>query len=224
MLININLYEAKYKQEDIWVCLLKAIKSSLFLCIAIVIIVQLLSLRPAMADDIIKAEEWFNNLTTYQAKFTQIASDGSHKTGQFSLKRPHFSRFDYDDPDPLTLITTEAWLHVDEADRRQVTSYPINETPLALILNERVQLREGESEVETKSEIRDGVILITLEQHSGLAAGTVVLEFSREPFELRRWLITDSNGISTSIFLSEPKKGITLSQRLFVPTNYPAQN
>jgi outer membrane lipoprotein-sorting protein len=222
MLINMNLYEEKYKQEDIWACRLKAMKSSLFFCIAIVIIVQLLSLRPAMADDINKAEEWFNSLTTYQAKFTQVASDGSHKTGQFSLKRPHFSRFDYDDPDPLTLITTKAWLHVDEADRRQVTSYPINETPLALILDERVQLRE--TEVETKSEIRDGVILITLEQHSGLAAGKVVLEFSQDPFELRRWLITDANGITTTIFLSEPKKGITLSPRLFVPTNYPAQN
>jgi outer membrane lipoprotein-sorting protein len=222
MLININLYEAKYNQGDIWICLFKAIKGSLLLCIAIVIIMQLLSLRPAMADDVIKAEEWFNNLTTYQAKFTQTASDGSHKTGQFSLKRPHFSRFDYDDPDPLTLITTKAWLHVDEADRRQVTSYPINETPLALILNERVQLREAE--VETKSEIRDGIILITLEQHSGLAAGKVVLEFSQDPFELRRWLITDANGITTTIFLSEPKKGITLSPRLFVPTNYPAQN
>jgi outer membrane lipoprotein-sorting protein len=175
-----------------------------------------------MADNINKAEEWFNSLTTYQAKFKQVSSDGSYTTGQFSLQRPYLSRFDYDDPVPLTLITTKTWLHVDEEDRRQVTSYPVSETPLALILADPVRLRDAE--IETKSEIRDSVVVVTLEQHSGEAAGKVVLEFSQDPFELRRWIITDVNGITTTIFLDEPQKGVTLSPRLFTPTSYPAQS
>jgi outer membrane lipoprotein-sorting protein len=202
---------------SVWV--FKANRKPLFYSLAIAIIAQLLSLHPAKADDIERAEAWFNSLTTYQAKFIQTASDGSHATGLFSLKRPHFSRFDYDDPIPVTLITTETWLHVDEADRREVTSYPVDATPLALVLADPVRLRDAG--IETKSEIRDGVVLITLVQHSGEAAGRVVLEFVENPFELRRWLITDANGITTTILLDKPQKGLSLAPRLFVPTNYP---
>jgi len=199
-------------------CILKATLGPLFYIIAIVLLAQILGLRPAMADSINNAEAWFNKLTTYQAKFIQVSSDGSHATGQFYLKRPHLSRFEYDGDIPLTLITPKSWLHVDEADRREVTSYPVSETPLALILGDPVRLRDAD--VETSSQVQDGIIIITLEKHSGEAAGKIVLEFTEKPFELRRWLITDANGITTSVLLSEPKKGISLAPKLFVPTDY----
>ena len=77
-------------------CILKATLGPLFYIIAIVALAQVFGLRPAMADSIDRAEAWFNKLTTYQAKFIQVSSDGSHATGQFFLKRPHFSRFEYD--------------------------------------------------------------------------------------------------------------------------------
>lgn len=203
-------------------CILKAILGPLLYILGIVLLMQALGLRPASADTITKAENWFNKLTTYQAKFIQVSSDGSHATGQFYLKRPYLSRFDYDGDVPFTLITSETWLHVDEADRREVTSYPVSETPLALILGDPVRLRD--ISVETKSEIRDGVALVTLEKLDGEAAGKIVLEFSQDPFELRRWLLTDANGITTSVLLTEPQKGITLAPRLFVPEQYPEQN
>ena len=203
-------------------CILKATLGPLFYIIAIVALAQIFGLRPAMADSIDRAESWFNKITTYQAKFIQVSSDGSHATGQFFLKRPHRSRFEYDGDIPLTLITSKSWLHVDEADRREVTSYPVNETPLSLILGDPVRLRDAG--VETSAQTRDGVVLITLEKHSGEAAGKIVLEFSDKPFELRRWLITDANGITTSVLLTEPQKGMALPAKLFVPTDYSDQN
>ena len=174
---------------------------------------------PSRADDITRAEGWFNKLTTYQAQFTQVASDGSNATGVFSLKRPYRSRFDYDDPLPLVLITSKTWLHVDEQDRREVTGYPLSETPLSLMLADPVRLRSPE--VVTSSTAQDGVVYITIEQEDGEAAGKLVMEFSDQPFELRRWVITDANGITTSVLLSNPKKGLTLANKLFVPTDYP---
>ena len=203
-------------------CILKATLGPLFYIIAIVALAQVFGLRPAMADSIDRAEAWFNKLTTYQAKFIQVSSDGSHATGRFYLKRPHRSRFEYDGDIPLTLITSKSWLHVDEADRREVTSYPVSETPLSLILGDPVRLRDAD--VETSAQTRDGVVLITLEKHSGEAAGKIVLEFSDKPFELRRWLITDANGITTSVLLTEPQKGMALPAKLFVPTDYSDQN
>lgn len=203
-------------------CVLKATLGPLIYILGIVLLAQMLGLRPASADTVSKAEAWFNKVTTYQAKFIQVSSDGSHATGRFYLKRPHLSRFDYDGDIPLTLITTDTWLHVDDAERREVTSYPVSETPLALILGNPVRLRDAG--VETMGEVRDGVAVVTLEKLDGEAAGKIVLEFSQDPFELRRWLLTDANGITTSILLTEPQKGISLAPDLFRPTIYPEQN
>ena len=175
----------------------------------------------ASATSLEKAEAWFSDITTLEARFVQVSSDGSTAGGKFYLWRPYRSRFEYDEPVPLTLITTRTWLHVDEKDRRQVTSYPVAETPLAVILDDPVRL-EGEG-ITTRTQSKDGVTQITLDQPEGEAAGRIVLEFTEQPFVLRRWLITDANGITTSVLLSNITKGHELSPRLFIPTEYPAR-
>ena len=210
-----------------WRCLIKAVLGPLCYMLAIVLLAQALGMRPAAADDIAaddiaKAEQWFNSISTYQADFTQVSSDGSHAKGKFSLRRPYRSRFDFDDPIPITLITTKTWLHVDDAERREVQSYPVSETPLRAILAENINLRLPDAE--TTSSSKDGVITITMVQEDGEAAGRISLEFDEKPFQLRRWVVTDANGITTSVFLTNPIKGIDLPSKMFVPTDYPDQN
>lgn len=180
-----------------------------------------LGIRPAAADPISEAEGWFNKLTTLEARFTQVASDGSYAEGQFYLRRPHRSRFEFDDPIGLVLITSNDWLHVDEIDERKVTSYPVGETPISAILADPVRLTGPD--FTTAAETRDGIIRITLEKPDGEAAGKLVLEFTETPLELRRWLVTDANGITTSVLLSNLVKGRKLSAKLFVPSDYPRE-
>ena len=184
----------------------------------VLLFMLMLALRPAYAAPIDDAENWFNTLTTLEARFVQRASDGSHAEGTFYLRRPYRTRFEYDDPIPLTLITTEVWLHVDEEDRQEVTSYPVSETPLAAILAERVSLRGQDFPITGTS--RDGVTTITI----GNTGGELVLDFSEEPFELRRWKITDANGVTISVVFSNIIKGHDLPASLFVPTRYVDRN
>ena len=204
-----------------WRCIIRAVLGPLGYIMAIVPLAQVLGMRPAAADDIAKAENWFNNISTYQADFTQVSSDGSHAKGKFSLRRPYRSRFDFDDPVPITLITTKVWLHVDDAERREVQSYPVSETPLRVILAEKINLRLPD--VKTTTSNKDGVVTITMLQEDGEAAGRISLEFDEKPFQLRRWVVTDANGITTSVFLTNPIKGLDLPAKMFVPTNYPDQ-
>ena len=63
--------------------MIRAVLGPLGYIILIVLLAQVLGLRPAAADDIAKAENWFNGLSTYQADFTQVSSDGSHAKGSF---------------------------------------------------------------------------------------------------------------------------------------------
>ena len=112
-----------------------------FFAFVLLLLTPVMLSRPVAAAPLDNAEKWFNEVTTLEARFVQVASDGSYAEGTFYLKRPYRSRFDYDDPIALKLITTKLWLHVDEEDRRVVTSYPVSETPLSAILNDPVSLR-----------------------------------------------------------------------------------
>ncbi len=174
---------------------------------------------PAQIEDEIieKAEKWFNAIETYQAKFTQLSSNGDYAEGIFSLKRPYRSRFDYTNK-PLTIITTKIWLHIDEKDRKNVTGYPISQTPLRFIFSDPVKLTNPD--IVTTAGTRDGVAFIKINQKQGLGAGKITLEFTEKPFALRRWIVTDGNKITTTILLTNPQKGIPLKPELFVPTNY----
>ncbi len=169
-------------------------------------------------DELIKkAEGWFNTIETYQAKFIQLSSTGDYAEGLFSLKRPYRSRFDYTNK-PLTIITTKIWLHIDNTDRKNVTGYPISQTPLRFIFNDPVKLTNPD--IVTTAGTRDGIIFVKINQKQGLGAGRITLEFTEKPFALRRWIVTDGNKISTTVVLTNPQKGITLKPELFVPTNY----
>ena len=139
----------------------------------------------AAPDPISRAEAWFDDISTMKADFIQVASDGTTATGELHLRRPHRMKIIYDLDEPLILLTTPVWLHVDRPREKTVTSYPINETPLSLILREDVELRS--SDFKTRHVVRDGITQITLIRETGRAAGELTLEFTEKPFELRRW-------------------------------------
>jgi outer membrane lipoprotein-sorting protein len=172
----------------------------------------------AYADPITDAENWFNQIKTLKGRFIQISDDGAYAEGDVYLKRPYWSRFDYDEPLETVLITTKIWLHVDEQDQEKLTSYPISETPLGILFSENVKLSlDG---ISTTATTKDGVVRIALDKPTGDDAGMLVLEFSEKPFELRRWIITDSAGVQTVVAFQNLEKDMALSQRLFVPPNY----
>ncbi|MEC7360840.1 MAG: outer membrane lipoprotein carrier protein LolA, partial [Pseudomonadota bacterium] len=153
----------------------------------------------AAPDPVSRAEAWFDDISTMKADFIQVASDGTTATGELHLRRPHRMKIIYDLDEPLILLTTPAWLHVDRPKEKTVTSYPINETPLSLILREDVELRS--SDFTTRHVVRDGITQITLIRETGRAAGELILEFTDTPFELRRWTIRDAAHVTTTVTL-----------------------
>lgn len=170
------------------------------------------------ADIISKAEAWFASVSTMQADFTQIASDGSVAKGRLYLRRPHRMKIEYAGDDPLVLITTPVWLHVDEPSRKRVTSYPISETVLSFILKEKVVLQSAD--YETSAAMTDGIAMIHLHKESGQASGDLILEFSAKPFQLRRWTVRDSVGLRTVVTLQNIKFGMKFPNALFRQNDY----
>ena len=57
-----------------------------------IIIAMGMNVPAQAADAVTAAEDWFANLTTMQADFTQISTDGSASEGTLYLRRPHRRR------------------------------------------------------------------------------------------------------------------------------------
>ena len=176
----------------------------------------------AAPDPISRAEAWFDDISTMKADFIQVASDGTTATGELHLRRPHRMKIIYDLDEPLILLTTPVWLHVDRPKEKTVTSYPINETPLSLILREDVELRS--SDFTTRYLVRDGITSITLTRETGRAAGELILEFTDKPFELRRWTVRDAADVTTTVTLQNMRFGHRYENKFFAKSDYPLPN
>jgi outer membrane lipoprotein-sorting protein len=176
----------------------------------------------ASSDPVSRAEAWFDDISTMRADFIQVASDGTTATGQLHLRRPHRMKVIYDLEEPLILLTTPVWLHVDRPDDKTVTSYPISETPLSLILQEKVLLRS--QEFTTTHLVRDGITRITLKRDVGEAAGELTLEFTNQPFVLRRWTIRDAADVATTVTLQNMRFGHKYENKFFAKSDYPLPN
>ena len=171
------------------------------------------------ADVVQRAEDWFANITTMRADFTQIASDGSAAEGQIMMRRPSRLKITYDGVPALNLISTSVWLHVDQPDERRVTSYPISETPLSLILVDPVSLRPDGFETIVTARA-GGITQIAIYKDSGEGAGRLTLEFTDRPFQLRRWIVEDTVGIKTSLTLQNMVFGLPVENAEFNLPNY----
>ena len=171
------------------------------------------------ADVVQQAEDWFANITTMRADFTQIASDGSSAEGRILMRRPSHLKITYNGVPAMNLITSSVWLHVDQPDERRVTSYPISETPLSLILADPVSLRPDDFETIVTARA-GGITQIAITKYSGEGAGRLTLEFTDRPFQLRRWIVEDVAGIKTSLTLQNMVFGAPVENAEFRLPNY----
>ena len=170
------------------------------------------------SDLILQAEQAIQNITTLQAEFIQISSDGSYAIGTLYLRRPFQMRLEYDSEDPFNLITTRRWLIVDEPGDKRVSNYPISETPFAPLLKDTVSLTGAD--FITYSRISDGLAEIILEKETGESAGKLVLQFEPKRMQLRGWILSDTLGVETKVTLQNEIYGKKLANKLFGPPIY----
>ena len=162
---------------------------------------------------IIRAEKSIKNISTLQAEFTQISSDGSYAIGKLYFRRPFQMRLEYNVEQPFNLITTRNLLIVDEPENKQITNYPLSETPLAFLLEEDFSLTANE--FLTQSIIHNGLAEISLRKETGDRAGELILLFEPNQMNLRGWKIIDAMGVETKVTLQNEIYGGDLPNKLF---------
>lgn len=150
--------------------------------------------------------QYLNQLQTAQGGFTQINQDGTLSTGQIYIKRPGRIRFEYNPPNDALVVAGGGQLAVfDPRSNVGPDRYPLNQTPLGIILEANVDLGRERMVTNTTS---DGTsTTITAQDPDNPQYGNIKLVFTANPVELRQWIITDEFGTETTVILNDLVSG-----------------
>jgi outer membrane lipoprotein-sorting protein len=162
--------------------------------------------------------KYLNGLTTVEADFTQVNSDGSVSTGKIFIKRPGRVRFEYNPPDKALVMAGGQQVAIfDGKSNVAPEQYPLKRTPLNLILAKDVDLGKAKMVVGHTADGTSTRVKAQDPEHPEY--GTIELVFTADPVELRQWIITDDLGQQTTVILGEMAKGGKLGDVMFSITN-----
>ncbi|MGF1475539.1 MAG: outer membrane lipoprotein carrier protein LolA [Geminicoccaceae bacterium] len=160
-----------------------------------------------------EVESYLNSIETMKARFTQVAPDGRYSTGELYLHRPSRMRLDYDPPSKVLVVATDWRLVFWDGATEQQTVIPVSQTPVKLLLDEQISL-SGEISVVDWYE-QAGELVLTVITTENPAQGRLQLVLGQQPFELRRWAVTDAQGLTTHVILEDVETGVALDRSLF---------
>lgn len=171
---------------------------------------------PAAAEKISLKElsRYLNGLTTAEAEFTQINSDGSISTGKLYIQRPGRARFEYSPPDKNLVLAGSGQVAIFDAKSNQPPEqYPLDRTPLSIILAKNVDL--GRAKMVVGHTVDGNTTRVRAQDPDHPEYGSIEMVFTSSPTELRQWVIRDDSGAETTVILGEMKKGGKLDATLF---------
>lgn len=171
----------------------------------------------ARADQLSLGEisAYLNSITSAEAEFTQINSDGTISTGDLAIKRPGKVRFDYDPPEQALVLASAGAVYVmDRKAGAQANTYPLSQTPLSIILARNVDLSRAGMVV--AHEYDGTATIVTAQDPQRPEYGRIRLKFTDNPVELRQWVIEDGNG-ATTVALGGLRKTASIPNSVFDP-------
>ncbi len=167
-----------------------------------------LTATPAVAQGLSldQVSAYLNGLQTAQGGFTQINADGTLSTGQIYIKRPGRIRFEYNAPDNSLVMAGGGQVAIfDPRSNNGPDRYPLNQTPLKIILERNVDLARASMVMGHTS---DGTTTtVTAQDPAHPQYGNIQMVFTANPVELRQWIVTDEVGSQTTMILNDLVRG-----------------
>jgi outer membrane lipoprotein-sorting protein len=170
--------------------------------------------QPADPATVAAIEAYLNGIRTLKARFLQVAPDGAITRGTVWLVRPGRMRFQYDPPSPLLLVAGEGLLVFHDSKLGQTSNIPLSQTPLGILLAERIQLAGGPIAV-TGMQRLPGMIQLSVVRSASPGDGTLTLFFADNPLTLRQWIVTDAQRQETRVTLYDVETGVRVPDTLF---------
>jgi outer membrane lipoprotein-sorting protein len=175
----------------------------------------------AQKADLDKISAYLNGIRSLKASFVQIGPEGTVDQGDLFIQKPGQIRFAYHPPSAMLIVATGGSVYVKNSRLNTLDRYSLSDTPLGLLLNENVDLKNNRSVVGVVEQ--NGAIVLqarTNERHNG---PDITLVFSSPGIELRQWTVRDNQGGNTTVALESLEPGVSLDPSLFaVPVKEPS--
>lgn len=163
--------------------------------------------------DLTRITNYLNGIGSMQGTFVQVGPDGDLSEGNFYMRRPGRIRFEYNPPNPTLIVADGFWVGVYDTIDNTLDRFPLSETPLDLLLRDRVDLREEEA-IES-IERSAGQLRVRAIDPDAPDQGSITMVFTDNPLELTQWIVVDGEGLATTVALSEVRRNVELDPRLF---------
>ena len=161
-------------------------------------------------EDVNQVQELSNHinaLETMQGRFIQVAPDGSRTEGYFVLHRPGRLLFRYLPPSRLEIVSDGRGLVVRDPSVGTHDLYPISQTPLRFLLEDRVDL-VGEGNVLSVAANEEAeTVTVMMQDETPLGRGQIAITMTTEPVAIQQWTVTDPQGMETTVALFEVEYG-----------------
>lgn len=162
-----------------------------------------------------------NAIHTLKSGFLQIGPRGQVEQGDLYLEKPGKVRFSYDPPSPVLIVATGGTVYVKNAKLNTVEHYDVKDTPLPLLLTEKIDLKTNPAVMGVEKQGDTLVVAARTSRNRNRA--NVHLFFDAPSLELRQWTVLDNQGGTTTVALQQTRPGVPLDPSLFaVPTKAPA--
>ena len=163
--------------------------------------------------DLTRITNYLNGISTMQGTFVQVGPDGDLSEGTFYMRRPGRVRFEFNPPNPTLIVADGFWVAVIDTIDKTFDRFPLSETPLDLLLRDRVDLRTSNSV--RSIERSAGQLRVKAIDPNAPNQGSITMIFADNPLSLTQWIVIDAEGLATTVALAETKRNVKLSPKLF---------
>ena len=167
----------------------------------------------------LQVENFFDNFTTLEANFIQVSPSGNVSNGKIYLDLPGKLRIDYENPKNLLITCKGFWIVIQDRDAKTTNNIPVKNTPFAILLENNLSLNN--ENIKTEYSIEAGIVSLKINDQNNSKQESLILEFSENPFSLKKWVIQDSLGENTTVLIQNAKYNNKLSHLLFFPIDFP---
>ena len=153
---------------------------------------------------------------TMTAQFTQTDRRGRTLSGTLTVKRPGRIRFDYGGGANMLIVGDGRALTFIDYDVRQVQRWPINDSPLSVLLNPAQDLGRFARVIRDDAQ----VLMVEARDPRRREFGTITLAFARVPSApsgliLQGWNMVDAQNNRTAVRLSAQRFNQPVADSVF---------
>jgi outer membrane lipoprotein-sorting protein len=156
---------------------------------------------------------YFNSFRQMEGQFVQFGPRGEQSEGVFFLSRPGLIRFHFNPPSKLDIISNGDTVAVRDGRAGTQDLYPLSKTPLRYLLADRIDLTSDNIVQQVKQEA--DLTSIVIVERAAFAEGKLTLIFDRKTYRLRQWIVTDAQGLNTSVNIYNTETGKPQNPNLY---------